>query len=154
MSGRSIQFVETIPPLRLLGQTVLRRGSECKKTIEQKAMEFSHYIEVSVTVARLNVLTDRPVGEEILHILQTLDLDLHSDLEVMSFFQEDMRVSNDMIGDFDRFVDDLSYKFAKTELFDGAGHRDGLDAKKKFDLLRSDKLVISAVIMESVCKRL
>jgi len=49
-------------------------------------------------------------------------LDLHSDLEVMSFFQEDMRVSNDMICDFNRFEDDLSYKVGE-EVFQNAGGR-------------------------------
>ena len=87
-------------------------------------MQFLHYIEVSVTIAGSNVLTDRTVGEEIADFIQTANLDLHADVKVMLLFQKGSGVLDYMDSDFDRFEDDLSDKFAKNG-FSDACHREG-----------------------------
>ena len=84
-------------------------------------MEFLHYMEVSVTIAGLDIIADGPVEKEILDLVKAADLDLHADVKVMALFTENTRVLNDMICDFDGFEDDLRDEVAEEVFTDPPG---------------------------------
>ena len=92
-------------------------------------MEFLHYVEVSVTIAGLNIIADGPVEKDFLDFIKTADLDLHADVKVMALFTENTRVLDDMICDFDGFEDNLRDEFAEEVFSNPSGGHEKEEGK-------------------------